>query len=134
MIDNPMKLMNILEKHSLLSIENILPTKCSVSIDTMADTNSESINILLKYIKLNSRRILSLRKDVSTIKHFEIDLIDLGKYMKKPILDLCIWIESLGHIFLEPDFFDFMYTYSFSSEINEQIMNICANDITNIKK
>jgi hypothetical protein len=85
----------------------------------MADTNSESINTLLRYIKLNSRRILSLRKDVSTIKHFEIDLVDLGKYMSKPVLDLCIWIESLSNIFLEPDFFDFMYTYSLNSDFND---------------
>ena len=90
MIDNPMKLINMLEKHQLISIDTVIPMKCSLSIDTMADTNSEQINLLVKYIKLHSRRIISLRKDISSIKHFEVELEDVAKYMNKSIIELCI--------------------------------------------
>ncbi|CAD8148562.1 unnamed protein product [Paramecium octaurelia] len=142
MIDNPMKLMNMLEKHQLIQIDTVIPLKCSVSIDTMADTNSEYINQLIKYIKLHSRRIISLRKDVSTIKHFEIDLEDVSKFMNKPIIELCIQIESKSKVFLEPEFYDFLINYqitdhqlhfSNNNKMKNQLFQ-CAQDITKIKQ
>lgn len=73
----------------------------------MADTNSERINEILKVVKLNSRRIISLRKESATIKHFQINLKAAAKKLQLDLVDLCIQIEKLDFIFLNPEFSDY---------------------------
>ncbi|KAM3135420.1 hypothetical protein pb186bvf_012439 [Paramecium bursaria] len=130
-LDNVYKLMILLEKQNLIQILNFLPTKCKVSIDSSADTNSQHINDLIKVIKLNSRRIISLRKDVKNVKHYEINLEELSQLTNKSIVDLTILIENLNNIFISPEFHDHILGNTYL-KASQEITKIKQNQIQDL--
>lgn len=104
-----------------------------MSIDNLADTNSESVNELLRVLKLFSRRIISLRQELSSIKHFQINLNTVSTHLNRDQVDLCIQIENLRYIFKDPQFSSFKMLYSVPKPAEKERLEQCLMELRKMR-